>query len=91
MDLINKEIDQYIEKDWLIGTDQVSGDKLQELCPNITYTIPSDQPIRMVRIGEFPFSPCGGTHVKSLKELNGLGITKSKIKKNVMKIYYHIV
>ncbi len=88
---INKEIEQYIEKDWLISMDQVSGEKLQVLCPNITYSVPSDQPIRLIRIGDFPFSPCGGTHVKSLKELKGLEITRSKVKKNVMKIYYHIL
>lgn len=91
IELVNKESEQFIENDWLISMDHVSGDKLKELCPNITYSIPSDQPIRLVRIGDFPFSPCGGTHVKSLKELTGLEITKSKIKKNVIKIYYHIV
>lgn len=91
IELINKEIGQFIEKDCLISMDQVSGDKLQVLCPNITYSVPSDQPIRLIRIGDFPFSPCGGTHVKSLKEINDLEITKCKIKKNVMKIYYHMV
>lgn len=91
IELMNKEIDQLIEKDWFISRDQVSGDKLHVLCPNITYSVPSDQPIRLIRIGDFPFSPCGGTHVNSLKEINDLEITKCKIKKNVMKIYYQIV
>ncbi len=87
---VNKEIAAFIEKDYATHVDQVSGGKLQELYPNLTYTIPSDQPIRVVRIGDFPFSPCGGTHVKSLKELNGLEITRCKIKKGVMKINYGI-
>lgn len=91
IELLNKEINHYIEKDWPISMDQVSGDKLQALCPHLPYSVPSDQPIRLIRIGDFPFSLCGGTHVKSLKELKGLEITKSKTKKNVMKIYYHIV
>lgn len=90
IDRVNQEMEQFIEKDWFTSMDQVSGDQVQKLCPNITYSIPRDQPIRVIRIGEFPFSPCGGTHVKNLKELKGLKITKHKIKKNSMKIYYDI-
>lgn len=91
VDLINKEINQFIERDWLIKMDQVPEDKLQVLCPDITYKLPSDQPVRLIRIGGFSFSPCGGTHVKSLKEVRGLEVTKYKNKKNVMKIYYGIL
>lgn len=86
LEWLNKEIAQHIEKDDPISMDQISGDKIQEL----SYSIPKDQPLRVIRIGEFPFSPCGGTHVKSLLELAGLKITKYKIKKNTMKIYYEI-
>lgn len=88
LELINKEIQKSVEKDLLINIDQVSKDKLKILCPNFTYSIPYDQHIRVVRIGDFPFSPCGGTHVKSLKELKGLETMKCKIKKGVMKINY---
>lgn len=91
LEMLNKEIGQVIEKNGFINMDQVSGDKLKELCPNSTYSVSSDQSVRVISIGEFPFLPCGGTHVKSLKELSGLEATKCKIKKNVMKIYYHIV
>lgn len=87
---INEEIEQFIGHNLVINRDQITGDKLQELCPNITYTIPKDQPIRVIRIGDFSFSPCGGTHVKNLQELKGLKITNSKIKKNNMKVYYDI-
>jgi Ser-tRNA(Ala) deacylase AlaX len=90
LEFINKQIEQCIEKNCLTSVALVSGDKLKELCPNITYSIPSGQPIRIVRIGDFSFSPCGGTHVKSLKELKGMKITKYKIKKDVIKINYGI-
>lgn len=73
--LLTQEIEKYIELDCSITTNQVVGDKVI---------------VRSVRIGDFPFSPCGGTHVKSLKELKGLKITRIKIKNNTMKISYGI-
>lgn len=90
LELVHQEIEKHIEQDLLINKDQITGDKLYELCPHITYRLPKDQPIRVIRIGEFPFSPCGGTHVNSLKELKGLKITNHKIKKSNLKIYYEI-
>lgn len=90
LDLINQEIQKYIGENCLITIDQVPSLILQERCPGITYTTSSEQPIRIMRIGDFPFSPCGGTHVNSLKELNGLEISKYKIKGNRMKVHYQL-
>ncbi|MDP1723929.1 MAG: hypothetical protein Q8L85_04430 [Alphaproteobacteria bacterium] len=90
IDLVNEEIERVIRKNLRVNMEQVSADKVNALCPNITYNIPNGQSVRMIRIGDFPFSPCGGTHVNSLQELQGLKITKFKIKKNVMKIQYDI-
>jgi alanyl-tRNA synthetase len=87
---VHKEIEKAIAMDLVIQKDQMTGDKFQEWCPNLPYSVPKEQSLRVVRIGDFPFSPCGGTHVRSLKELNGLKITKHKIKKNILKIYYDI-
>lgn len=91
IELVGAEIAGMIEKDHLISMEEVSGSKLQALCPDVPYKIPSDQAMRIARIGNFPFQPCGGTHVKSLKELQGLEITKYKMKNNLLKIYYQIV
>lgn len=90
VDAANEEIEKAIALDLVLHKDQITGDKLQELCPNLPYSLPKGQNIRVVRLGDFPFQPCGGTHVKSLNELNGLRIAKHKVKKNSMKIYYDI-
>lgn len=45
--------------------------------------------IRIVYLGNHPI-PCGGTHVKSTKELQGLRITKVKTKKTTVKVSYEI-
>lgn len=87
---VNQEIEKMITQDFAIHKDQMTGDKLQELCPNLPFRVPQEQTLRVIRIGDLPFSPCGGTHVKSLNELKGLKITKHKIKKNTLKIYYDI-
>lgn len=89
-ELVQKEIEHFVKQDCLLSYHQVSGPQLREVCPNIPYAIPSDQLMRIIRIGDFPFSPCGGTHVKSLKEIEGLEITKYKIKNKSLKINYHI-
>ncbi len=87
---LTDEIEKYIEMDWSITSTQVAGDKVSELCPNLKFNVPQDQIIRMVRIGDFSFSPCGGTHVKSLNKLKGLKISRIKIKNRTMKINYDI-
>lgn len=86
VDSVNKEIADYLEKDCELSVDQQSADKMKTPSSHI----PDDQPIRTVRIGDFPFSPCGGTHVRSLKELQGFNVTKLKSKNNMLKIYYQI-
>ena len=90
LERIHQEIEKFIEVDSVTTVEQVSNQRFQELCPDMPYTLSSDQPIRVIRIGDFPFSPCGGTHVKRLKELKGLEISKYKIKNNMLKIYYHL-
>lgn len=90
MEQLIQEIETCIEADYSISMDQIAGNKVKELCSTLKFSIPHDQLVRIVRIGDFPFSPCGGTHVKSLQELKDLEITRIKIKNNTMKINYGI-
>ena len=46
--------------------------------------------IRIVYIGNHPI-PCGGTHIKSTKELKGLRVTKVKTKKTTVKVSYELL
>lgn len=48
----------------------------------------NNNPTRLVRIGDYPSLPCGGTHAQGLKELLGLSAVKIKTKGNTMKISY---
>jgi Ser-tRNA(Ala) deacylase AlaX len=46
------------------------------------------KPIRIVAIGDNPGCPCGGTHVKELKDLGHLEISKIRTKADKVKISY---
>jgi len=89
-DLLQAKLQEIIKKGLALEVSQVPSDQLKEVCPDLPYTIQSEGPIRLIRIGDFPFSPCSGTHLKSLKELEGITITKSKIKDRVLKVNYDV-
>ena len=58
-------------------------------CDSSSYPLGESGTIRVVTIGGMP-CPCGGTHVKSTKELQGLSVTKVKKKKDIYKISYRL-
>jgi alanyl-tRNA synthetase len=90
IDNINDFINEAINSDFYLEHKEVESSKLPEVCPNLSFTVPTNKSLRIVRIGEFPFSPCGGTHVKSTKSLAGLKIVKIKSKDTLARITYEI-
>jgi len=87
---LNVEIQKYIDQNFPIATNEIEGSQIEEVCGKLPYKVPVTESIRVVRIGNFSWSPCGGTHAKSLHEIKGLRITKSKAKPNAVKYYYEI-
>lgn len=90
VDSLNKEIEQVILADHEVRSQVIPGDQLEAFCPNLPYKIPVTQAVRIVRIGNLPWQPCGGTHIKQTTELSGLIISRFKIKRDYLKVYYHI-
>lgn len=88
MVLLNQKVKEFISQNLKISKMTVAGDQLPVLFPSLSYSIPPGQLVRLVKIGSFDYSPCGGTHVNSLSELNGLQIIKSKIKGSSIKLNY---
>jgi alanyl-tRNA synthetase len=87
---LNQNITTIINENHFLEVMNISNAELSTICPSLPYAIPGEQPIRVVRIGEFPYQPCGGTHIKTTNELEGLSVTRSKIKGNRLKINYTI-
>lgn len=87
---IQEEMLRLISTNLSLESRFIPGNELSQYCSNLPYSIPDHDTIRLVRIGNFPFQPCGGTHIKYLNELKAVTLTKLKIKNERMKIHYDI-
>jgi Ser-tRNA(Ala) deacylase AlaX len=52
--------------------------------------IPKNKPARVVMYGPEFGIPCGGTHVKNLKQIGTIKIPKLKEKKGVIRVSYGV-
>lgn len=90
LDVVNTAIQEVIAKAHTIEFRFVEHEELKILCPDLPYSIPSGKKLRVSKIGDFPYQPCGGTHVSNTSELSGLFVHKFKLKGGDLKIYYDI-
>jgi alanyl-tRNA synthetase len=88
LDEVNAKINELIASDIKTEIRNSSYEELKTLCPDLPYEIPVGKDVRIMRIGDFAYQPCGGTHIKKLSELNGLSVTKQKIKGETIRINY---
>lgn len=88
LNALNAKINELIASDIKTEIRNSSYEDLKTLCPDLPYEIPVAKDVRIMRIGDFPYQPCGGTHIKSISELNGLHATKQKAKARKIKINY---
>ncbi|KAI3756123.1 hypothetical protein L1987_55937 [Smallanthus sonchifolius] len=51
--------------------------------------IPKGSTPRIVKLGDFPGCPCGGTHVSNISDLVNIKVTQMRTKKGVTKVYYN--
>jgi Ser-tRNA(Ala) deacylase AlaX len=63
---------------------------MHTVCRHIPENIPKNKPARVVIYqGDFGV-PCGGTHVRNLKDIGHVHITKIKAKKGIIKVSYAV-
>jgi Ser-tRNA(Ala) deacylase AlaX len=81
---MEKEIHEIIEEDHLISTRCLPREEVEKIPGSIKTVInllpPSIQTIRLVAISDLDEQACGGTHVKSTKEIESFSINKIKNK-----------
>ncbi|KAL8486260.1 hypothetical protein ACS0TY_023099 [Phlomoides rotata] len=66
-------------------------DKACELCGgSLPDYIPKDSSPRIVKLGESPGCPCGGTHVGNINELLSLKVSQVRTKKGMTKVFYSV-
>ncbi|MCH9754126.1 MAG: hypothetical protein K0T99_04420 [Alphaproteobacteria bacterium] len=56
----------------------------------LLYKVPKNENLRVCCIEGFTPTPCGGTHVKNLREIGPINIIKCKSKKGKTKIFYNL-
>ncbi|CAB4262722.1 unnamed protein product [Prunus armeniaca] len=52
--------------------------------------IPKDSTPRIVKLGDSPGCPCGGTHVSDISEIKSLTISQIRTKKGSTKVFYNV-
>jgi Ser-tRNA(Ala) deacylase AlaX len=86
---IEKIANDYIAEDLPVTCHFVEREELEKLCRHVPTNLPKDKPTRVVQFETFAV-PCGGTHVRSLKDLKELKITKLKNKGGSIRIGYDV-
>lgn len=64
-------------------------DRLHEVCRHVPDYIPEGKPARVVMFGDFGV-PCGGTHVKDIKDLRRVVVRKIKKEKDAVRVSYDV-
>lgn len=86
---IQKLANDFIAQDLPVHCHFVEREKLNRLCRHVPANLPTNKPIRVVQFQDFAV-PCGGTHVKSLGDIQKVTITKLKMKGGHVRAGYSI-
>lgn len=74
-----------------VSTKNLNTEQVKIISEKLPYKLPKNKKLRVCHIEGLPAVPCGGTHVKSLKEIKNISIKKCRSKKGKSKIFYEIV
>lgn len=80
-----------------VGKDPVLADALSELiaadlAAGLQVSMEGDPATdRLIRIGDYPAIPCGGTHVRNLSEIDQISINAVKLKGGRLRVSYEAV
>ncbi len=64
-------------------------EEMRTYCRHVPDNLPTNKPGRVVLYGDFGV-PCGGTHVRDIKQVGKIAIPKLKEKKGVIRVNYTI-
>jgi Ser-tRNA(Ala) deacylase AlaX len=64
-------------------------EEMHTVCRHVPGNIPKNKPGRVVLYGDFGV-PCGGTHVRDIKQVGRLNIPKLKEKKGIIRVSYTV-
>lgn len=68
----------------------MSKGEMAKYCRHVPHNLPANKPSRIVLYADDFGIPCGGTHVKNVREIGDITIAKAKIKKGLAKVSYAV-
>lgn len=87
LEQVRIKVAEAINQNLPVSTESITFEEIARLRPALADSIPQNEEIRIVRIGDYlPFA-CGGTHALTTLDLQGLELRKIKVKERV-KISY---
>lgn len=93
----NKQKELEIEANALISmggkvsADILVYDEAAKLCGGILPDyVPKESTPRIVRIGDNPGCPCGGTHVLDVSDITKIKVSQIRSKKGMTKVFYNV-
>jgi alanyl-tRNA synthetase len=89
--MITTAVKESIASNAIVKIEELSSVDINQIAENLPYILPKDKALRVCHIEGFSPVPCGGTHVRTLKDLIALNIKGYKSKKGKTKIYYEIL
>ncbi len=87
---VQQEIDSLIAHGSDVQQQNVSHERVKKLCGFSADYLDKNEPARLICVGSDIWVPCGGTHVKNVKELGNVLVTKIKVKGNTSKVSYSL-
>ncbi|CAM0878868.1 unnamed protein product [Alopecurus aequalis] len=88
---LEKQANELISKGAKVLVSVFPYDEAAKLCGGaLPSYISQDSTPRIVKFGEYPGCPCGGTHVANVADIGNLKVTSIRVKKGVTKVSYSI-
>lgn len=87
---LQARIDELIQSDYQNKLMFMPPEEMTKYCRHVPPNMPKNKPSRIVLYSDTFGIPCGGTHVKTLKEIGSVKVQGVKVKKGVAKIAYSV-
>jgi len=86
---LEDEANRLIRNGMAVSKEMADTERVEKLCGSFPSYLSKDSQARVVFIGGL-WCPCGGTHVKDVKDIGGIKITKIRVQKDKTRISYVI-
>lgn len=88
---LENDVNEAIRQGRSVTTRETSLDEINSIVRFVPPNLPKGKPLRIIQIEGFPAMPCGGTHVRDIKEIEHIEIVDFEVKKGKTTLFYKLV